>query len=368
MKKESPIRLIDAGTVPYLQSQTIYHALAYAKTSDSPDTVVLSHPGSRYVCVGFHQDPRQEVDLEYCKQENIPVIRRETGGGTVLIDPDQLFVQWIFHPENLPRKIDARFRLFVKPLIDTYQFFGINAYEFPPNDVHVNGRKIVGTGAAAIGNAEVVTGNFLLDFDSASMARIINAPGPEFRNLFRQSLESYLTSMKKELGKIPPQEKIAKVYLEKCRAALGRDLEPGTFTAEELDWMTRLDKKFSSEKWLLDNRKTHSPERIVKVHAGVWIGETSHPANGREIRTLMRTKGNRIDHISLSGDFEINPSYRLKGLENALRNVEMEEENLRELLEAFFELHDAETPGIPVKDWVKAVLKMKTIKQKLSGG
>ena len=368
MKKDSPIRLIDAQTVSHLRSQTIYHALAYAMKPGAPDTVVLSRPGSRYACVGFHQDAARELDLDFCRAQHIPVIRRETGGGTVLIDPNQIFVQWIFQPEHLPRKIDTRFQLFVKPLIETYQFFGIKAYAFPPNDVHVNGKKIVGTGAAAIGNAEVVTGNFMLDFDVATMADILRVPNEPFRDLFRQSLDSYLTSMKKELGIVPDLEELKRVYGEKCRTAIGRPLEPGAFTQEELDWMESLDAKFSSEEWLLEIRKPPAPERLVKVHAGVWIGDVSYMAGEKEIRATIRTRDNRIDRIALADSALVDPPARARGMENALHNVEMEEEDLREVLEAFFELHSASTPGISPDDWIGMILKMKRAKLKMSGG
>ncbi|MBK7407902.1 MAG: lipoate--protein ligase family protein [Saprospirales bacterium] len=307
MKKDLPIRLIDAARVSSLHSQTIYHALAYAMTPDTPDTVVLSQPGSPYACLGFHQDAGREVDLDYCRQHQIPVIRRETGGGTVFIDEDQLFVQWIFHPENLPRKIDTRFQLFVNPLVDTYQFFGIKAYLYPPNDVHVKGKKIVGTGAAAIGNAEVVTGNFLFDFDSTQMANILQAPNAAFRELFRHSLDQYLTTFKKELGTVPDMGSVKQVYAEKCAAALGRILEPGDFTDAEMEWIEKLDQKFRAEKWLFSHRLPPVPERTVKVHAGVYIGEIKHPIHGGQLCATIRTKGELIDQISFSGDFPSNP-------------------------------------------------------------
>jgi lipoate-protein ligase A len=359
VKKDLPIRLIDAGRVSHLRSQTIYHGLAYAMTPDSPDTVVLSRPGSPYVCVGFHQDAEREVDMEHCREHGIPVIRRETGGGTVYIDEDQLFVQWIFHPESLPRRIDARFQLFVKPLIDTYQFFGIRAYVFPPNDVHVKGRKIVGTGAAAIGNAEVVTGNFLFDFHSGQMASILRAPNPAFRELFRQSLDRYLTTMKKELGQAPEMDSVGQVYVEKCATAIGRDLMPGRFSEDELAWMEKLDGKLGSADWLLSYRLPALGERTVKVHAGVYIGERKHQAGNAEIYATIRTRDERIDHISFSGDIDIRPSSKLPALEKFLHNAPLEEEGLREVLEAFFELHSIESPGIAVEDWMAPIIKMK---------
>ncbi|MCB0642470.1 MAG: lipoate--protein ligase family protein, partial [Phaeodactylibacter sp.] len=315
LKKELPIRFIDAGKVPYLRSQTIYHAVAYALTPDSPDTVILSQPGSPYVCVGFHQDVEQEVDVDYCRAQGIPIIRRETGGGTVFIDEDQLFVQWIFHPEHLPRKIDNRFQLFIQPQTETYQFFEIPATLFPPNDVHVKGKKIVGTGAAAIGQAEVVTGNFLLDFDIEQMAHVLQTPNAAFQTLFQESMGRYMTTMKKELGQAPELEQLKAVYAQKCAATLKRALVPGEFSDAELAWMEKLDRKFSTDDWLFQYRLPPKPERTVKVHAGVYIGERYHSASDRQIRATIRTRGPLIDKISFSGDFSFQPESKLDGLE-----------------------------------------------------
>ena len=91
------IRLIEAGTVSHLRSQTIYHGLAYARTEATPPTIVLATPAEPYVCVGFHQDIEAEIDLEYCASNDLPVLRRETGGGAVYLDSDQLFVQWVIY-------------------------------------------------------------------------------------------------------------------------------------------------------------------------------------------------------------------------------------------------------------------------------
>ena len=134
------------------------------QTPDTPDTIVLVTPQSRYMCIGFFQDAALELNLDYCQKNHIPVIRRETGGGTVYIVEGQLFVQWIFQKGVLPARSDHRFQLFIKPLVEPYKFFGIDAYYHPVNDVHVDGKKIAGTGAGTIDDAEVVTGNFLFGF------------------------------------------------------------------------------------------------------------------------------------------------------------------------------------------------------------
>ncbi|MCP3927757.1 MAG: lipoate--protein ligase family protein [Bacteroidetes bacterium] len=353
------VRLIDVGEVSYLQSQTIYHALAYAKTPETPDTIILDSPREPYVCIGFHRDLNKEIDVDYCRDNGIPIIRRETGGGMVFLDADQLFIQWIFEPEHFPGKIDSRFKLFIKPLVETYKFFGINAHYHPPNDVHVKNKKIVGTGAATIGNAEVVTGNFLFDFDCFAMAKVLKVPSEIFRDAIHGSLQQYMTSMKKELGTIPDRVQVKKKYIEKCGEVLGRKIVLGDFTRDELDMIDVLNNKFVKEEWLYQFHDKRSRNRVVKIHAGVWLFEITHKTKGGEIHLIIRTKGQLIDLIKISGDIEFRPAGKLKGFENVLRNVELSEVSLLEMIEAFYELHRIETPGITVQDWVAAILRAK---------
>ena len=351
--------MIDAGMVSYLRSQTIYHALAYAKEPETPDTVVLDIPAEPYVCIGFHQSLETEVDLSFCKSQGIPVVRRETGGGTVYLDSGQLFAQWVFEPNHLPRKIDSRFQLFIKPLVETYKFFGIRAHYHPPNDVHVRNRKITGTGAAAIGQAEVVTGNFLFDFNNEVMAKVLKVPDESFREKVLDSLDKYMATMKRELGTLPGLEEVKGIYIKKCSEALGRKLVPGAFTDEEVRAMERLDKKFLTEEWLGQYQMPENISRRVKIHAGVWLHETGYETEGGVIRMAIRTKGNLLDHLSITGDFSFKPEARLRGLEKLLRNVELSENSLKEAIEAFYELHEIDSPGIVAEDWVKAILQVK---------
>jgi lipoate-protein ligase A len=53
-----------------------------------------------YVCIGYHQDAQQEIDLEFARHNTIPVIRREVGGGAVYLDGQQLFFQLILRHDR----------------------------------------------------------------------------------------------------------------------------------------------------------------------------------------------------------------------------------------------------------------------------
>ena len=322
------IRFVDAGTVSGLRSQSIYHGLGYAQTPTTPDTIVLATPGTPYMCVGYFQDVENELDINYCRTNNLPVIRRETGGGAVYIDEGQLFVQWIFQQRSLPRRVDHRFQLFVKPLIETYKFFGINAYYHPINDVHVDGKKIVGTGAATIGDAEVVTGNFLFDFNYNRMIDAVNVPSDKFREAVRRNLLHFLTTMNIELDNLPHRSEVISVYQAKCQDELGIALELGSFTEEEIYQMEKIEEKFCRGDWIFQTKRTQPKNKLFKIHLGLWIGQVTHETTQGTITALITMRDDVITEANLELDSELPLNYSIQELEQHLIGTLMEFEGL----------------------------------------
>ncbi len=347
---KQPIRLIDAGRIPYLESQTIYHAVAYAMTPETPDTAILVRPDTPYVCVGFHQETEREVDLDYCREHRIPVTRREVGGGAVLLDDRQIFTQWVFHPEHVPMKVVDRFRWHAAPIMATYGDFGVEANFRPINDIHVKGKKIGGMGAAAIGNAEVVVSSLMLDFDTRTMARVLKVPNEKFRDKVFQGLENYMTTLARELGQVPDPEEVKRRYIAHLEKLLQRPVEEGELTVGEKAMLSALNERFSTREWLF--QKGGLVRDAVKIHAGVWVGETAYKAPGGLIRITLRIRENTIDDLAISGDFTFYPQHQLAAFEAHLRGKSLEPAALRNTIEQFYTAAKVQTPGIEVEHWL----------------
>ncbi len=351
------IRFIDAGTVSGLRSQSIYHGLGYAQQPTTPDTIVLATPGTPYMCVGYFQDVEHELDMNYCRQNHLPVIRRETGGGAVYIDQGQLFVQWVFQQRSLPVRVDQRFQLFVKPLIETYKFFGINAYYHPINDVHVDGKKIVGTGAATIGNGEVVTGNFLFDFNYPAMVEAINVPGDDFRAAVRRNLRQYLTTMALELEELPARAEVITVYRQQCEQILGIKTVAGEFTREELRQMELIEEKFQRDDWLYQTKRPAAEDKLFKVHLGLWIGQCHRQVTGGTIKALVTMKDDRITELLLNGP---EPAATLKDMADALLGAPMDKALIAQRLQPL--LAAEKRPA-----WTEVIFRTKELQQQQTG-
>ena len=90
------MELFNLGKIPWEETQLIYHSLALL----GREALCLVSPATPYVCIGFHQGLEQEVDLEFCRANNIPIFRREVGGGAVFLDGNQLFFHLIIKRNN----------------------------------------------------------------------------------------------------------------------------------------------------------------------------------------------------------------------------------------------------------------------------
>ena len=292
-----PIRLIDAGVVSHLRSQALYHGLAHARSDETPDTVVLATPGEAHICIGYHQDAASELDLEHVARLGLPVLRREAGGGAVYLDQDQLFVQWVMAPERLPARVERRFELFCAPLVATYRALGVEACFRPANDVHVEDRKIAGTGAARIGAAEVLIGNLLFDFDVERMASLVRAPSPAYRDLVLESLRRYMSSLRRELGSAPAPREVAQRYARACAEALGRELSAGELTPQELAAVERAERELTRD--ALEARPAPMRRAGLKIHADVYVVEALVPDAQAALRVTARLVEGRVEAVRI---------------------------------------------------------------------
>ena len=112
------MKLLDIGFIPWKDTQLIYHTLA----SKNIEALVLHSCDEPYICLGLSNNPDDELDLDFCKKNNIPIFRREIGGGTVLLDRNQIFFHLIINRKHpmVPYGQIPFFKRFLKPIIKTY--------------------------------------------------------------------------------------------------------------------------------------------------------------------------------------------------------------------------------------------------------
>ncbi|MBU0495756.1 MAG: lipoate--protein ligase family protein [Chloroflexi bacterium] len=342
------MNLYDLGHVPWLHSQLVYHALPRLQR----EGLVILAPAQPYVCIGYHQDAAQEVNLAYCRTHYIPIFRREVGGGAVYLDGDQLFYQLVIYRDNplIPRGgKDAFYRHFLAPVVAVYRQLGVDARYRPVNDiVTAEGRKISGNGAADMGDYTVLVGNLILDFDYDTMARVLKVPDEKYRDKVHATMRENLTTLRRELPVVPSYHELAGLLARQFAPLVGA-LEPAELDAAVYDMVDELAPRFTSDEWLLKRGKRHAQrERRVRIAAGVDVIRRVHKTPGGLIRGDCVLQDGQLRDVSLSGDFFFYPADRLAALEQALEGVPAAEAEAA--IARFYAVEGIESPGVTPAD------------------
>ena len=349
------LRVIDFGLVPALRSQAVYHGIAETITETSDPVLSLASPETPYVCVGRHQEVGKEVDEAFCTSINLPVYRRHVGGGAVYLDKNQLFTHFIYPRGKAPEFARNLYPLFIEPVVRTYRDFGVNAAYRPINDIQVDGRKIGGTGAASIGEATLMVGSFMYDFDTETMAKCLKVPSEKFRDKLRQGLNDYMTTLARELDTPPARDVLIEKFLGHCHDVLGVDPEFDQPTDEELAAIERAEQALADPDWTYAQGKK-LVEMGVKISSGTHLTEAMFKAQGGLIRTSLLAHEGLVADLMLSGDFTCLPPEGITWLADALTATRLDAESLTAAAAETIERLGIELPGIAPADIASAVM------------
>lgn len=336
--------------VPWLESQLVYHA----QPRVGVEGLNILAPSEPYVCLGYHQDLEQELDEAFCQERHIPIFRREVGGGAVYLDGNQVFYQIVLHKDH-PLAQGSRTTLYqrmLQPVADAYGDLGVAARYRPVNDVITDGgRKISGTGAATIGDYIVLVGNLIADFDYETTARILRVPDEKYRDKVFKSMQENLTTLKREIGRVPDWDEMVTPLIRRFEQVLG-PLEPAALPQAVSDQIEALKPRFQSAEWLYKKGR-RQVGRNIKIATGVNVIQHVYKAPGGLIRATVQVDSGRWRYVSLSGDFFCYPADAIADLESALEGTLCAQ--TEDVIAQFYDTHDIETPGVAVDDWVKAL-------------
>ena len=344
--------VFDLGRLPGQQSMLVFHALARMGT----EALVIVSPLTPLASVGYFQDAEKELDLEFCKKVGIPYMRREVGGGATYLDGNQIFYQLIWKKDNprFPRVMKESFPWFSEAPVETYRSFGIKAEYRAINDIVTReGRKIAGEGGGDIGECMVFVGGILLDFNYEIMSKILKVPDEKFRDKIFKTMEENVTTLKRELGTAPPRNDVVRVLRAEFEKRVG-ELEPASLSPEIVSKMRELELWMTSDDFL--HKKTPKIPKGVKIREGLEIFYGLHKAKGGLIRTAEEISENKIEDITISGDFSFTPKEQLGGVEKALVGTPLDEDRIVEKVDAYYEEEGIESPGVESKDFATTIL------------
>ncbi len=307
MQDTSRLRILDLGLVSSLDSQAIYHAVAACMTESSADTVIICRPRDPYFCIGHHQNVRQVIDTDTRLKLGHPIVRRRLGGGLTYLDSNQLFYQCIFHKTRSPVIPAQVYKKRLREPINLLNRIGVAAELRYLNEIEVSGRRIAGIGGGMIGEASVVVGNVLRDFDIEMMAKMINAPCVEFREMAANAMTARITTLNQE-GVECQWQALPEILIDEYKQQFGSAVYMGHLSDEERETAHRLALKMTSEKYLSEFQNVAGVSSLtrLKISASTFIELVLvHQRNYHQLRSAIVTlKDGVVEALRYTSDLD----------------------------------------------------------------
>jgi len=314
----NPIRLLNLGVIPPLQTQSVYHALAEKMTRDSEDVIIICRPSTPYLCLGYHQVFENTFDLQECERRGLPVLRRRLGGGATYLDGSQLFYQCVFHHTRMPAMLNDIYALGLAAPVNTLKRLGLNTELRDTNEIEVDGRRIAGTGGGRIGEACVVVGNLLFDFDFEAMTAVWLTPSLSFRLLAEKALRLQLITLN-QLAITASLEQITEMLIDEFSKAFNRPLQADRLTTREIEAADVAAKELISDDFLALHREraNREPMHSLKISARAFIHAAETRVNNFDVHGSFWLSQDVIQMAKL----ESKPTHEWQNVEEKLRGI-----------------------------------------------
>lgn len=150
------------------------------------------------IIVGKHQNTLAEINVDYVKKNNIPVVRRLSGGGAVFHDLGNLNFTFIQSGEK-DQLID--FKKYTLPILEVLQKMGIDARFEGRNDLTIDGRKFSGNAEHIWKNRVLHHGTLLFSARITDLSQALNVDPVKFEDKAVKSVRSRVTNISDHLSK-----------------------------------------------------------------------------------------------------------------------------------------------------------------------
>lgn len=144
------------------------------------------------VIFGRNQMIEHEVNLDFCRQRDILVFRRKSGGGCVYADRSNVMLSYITSEEN----VGFAFNRFVNMILLVLRKMGIEAVGTSHNDVLIGDRKVSGTASYHLPGRNILHSTLLYDTDMENMTNAITPSQEKLQSKGIQSVRQRITFLK----------------------------------------------------------------------------------------------------------------------------------------------------------------------------
>ncbi|OFX60662.1 MAG: hypothetical protein A2066_08310 [Bacteroidetes bacterium GWB2_41_8] len=247
------------------------------------------------VVVGKHQNALAEINHEFVRENQIPVARRLSGGGTVFHDPGNVNFTFVRNVTNIS---EVNFKVFTVPVVEALKKLGVEAYTTGRNDLLIDGKKISGNAEHVHRNRVLHHGTLLFDSRLEALKGALKVDLSKFEDKAVQSNRSEVTNIANYLPKPISVGEFTDFIFGQISQNY-TDFLIYELTADDINAIQKLSaEKYQTWDWIFG----YSPR--------YRFTNTLETENGEIQISLLVEKGH-IAEVSISGDIEEELSFKM---------------------------------------------------------
>lgn len=244
------------------------------------------------VIIGKHQNALKEINPGFARRNNIPVIRRISGGGAVYHDEGNINFTFIFTNRN-ENLID--FREFTAPVIGFLKNSGLDAKFEGKSNITVNGLKVSGNSAHLRKNKVLYHGTLLYNTNLDNLTQAISGQENLFQDKAVGSVRAKVANISELLDNPASIEDFIDLFRDYI-AKYFKGITEETLTEEErIAIRKQADEKYKSFEWNFG----YSPDYEFQ---NSWV------YNNARYHIALKVKEGIIKAAELSGPWQDNES------------------------------------------------------------
>lgn len=316
----------------------------------STPTLRLYTYRSHCALVGRFQNVENEVRVGYCRANNIPINRRPTGGGAIIMGAEQLGVALTVPGRGNDSYSHARELMnhFSEGLVRGLKQLGVEASFRRKNDIEVNGKKLVGLGVyRARSGGLLFHASLLVDLDIALMLQVLNTPFEKISDKEIDTVAGRITTVRRETESNISVDEVRRVIADGFACSYNLNLlHADGFTRDELDDIAKLEnEKYLTDDWVYQTTSVPDSSGSAKIKTEAGLIDVSVTMAGGTIKAAF-----------IGGDFFASEN-AVADLEAALRWHSGQQEKVAATIQKMFESRKSEFNGIQPEVMIEAVMK-----------